>query len=451
MPNSNFVFISIIVVLTACNPSSKLVKQGDSKQKQGLNEEASVFYYNALLHKPHNPKVIEGLTLSAQEVLNDKFVNFNKLVVDNKVEEAINAYQNADRYNQNALSVGVNLKWPTEYNEVFADIKSEYVSTLYDQALIAMNDKRYEQAEVLFERIAILDSSYKGITVLRMNTILEPLYQHGLLELQQAKYKLAYQTFSKIVLQDEGYKDAKQLKEEAKQKSTTSIGVLPVYYTNATDEFPYNQLSTLISERLTLKAPVYTEIEPTGKLKVHLENRGWNDISDIDKAIEAGKTLGLKYVVWLTIKQVVYTQTPQTTEIKYAYEAFSENILNPYTGTYSAITKFRKVTYDDTYEQKKLTVLISFKFISTVDGSVVLSDEREHVQKDEVHQLVYKGNINNVYENLPTGNFLPPYDQAWRDLFTNQKRQPLSNAQLANETNQQVSKQITQSVLNYLR
>ena len=37
------------------------------------------------------------------------------------------------------------------------------------------------------------------------------------------------------------------------------------------------------------------------------------------------------------------------------------------------------------------------------------------------------------------------------NLFTNQKRQPLSNAQLANETNQQVSKQITQSVLNYLR
>lgn len=433
----------------ACNPVGKLVQEGDRKRDAGMHEEASTYYYNALLRKPKNGKAKEGLSISAQQVLNDKFTNFNKLVVENNVDEAMKVYKNAERYAETATKVGVNLRWPTEYDEVYTDIRAEYVSKLYDEAIELMNLKRYEQAEKTFERIAALDSSYKGITVLRINTVLEPLYQTGLLQMSQGKYKLAYQTFTKIVQQDDTYKDSKKLKVEAIEKATTTVGLLPVQYISGIDKL--TQLDVYLSERLMQHSFAYVKIQDGVSIKSTLESRGWSTISDAAKAAEAGRNIGMKYVVWVEVQKVVYTESPSRTEQKNAYEAFSENIPNPYTGTYSAITKFRKVTYDDNYEQRSYNMVLSYHLIATQDGKVVLSDIIHPSMKDEQHQFVYKGNIANIYEVLPTGNFLPPANQAWRDLFTNVKRQPLSKDQLAIETQRLAARQIAGAVSAYFK
>jgi tetratricopeptide (TPR) repeat protein len=378
-------------------------------------------------------------------------VNFNKLVVDNNIDEAMKTYRNAQTYFNTAASVGVALAWHNEYDDIYTDIRAEYISKIYDEALLQMKDKKYEAAEQTFERIAELDTSYRGITVLRLNTILEPLYVHGVAELQQGKYKQAYSTFSKIVAQDESYKDARQLKEEANQKATTTIGVLPLYTAPNQILLTPLSMSSLINDRIMQKTFAYVKVQPSETIRQTLESRGWTSISDVEKAIEAGKTLGLKYVVWVEVKRSTYKEVPLTTVQKTAYEAFSENILNPYTGTYSAITKFRKATYDDTYEEHTVSFLIAAKLISTADGRVVLSEEKEFTQKDEAHQMVYKGNINNLYDELPTGNYLPPANQAWRDMFTNVKRQPLTQEQLTGELVQQCARQIAQAVMGYFK
>jgi len=443
--------IGLICIVWSCNPTSKLVKQGDAKRNDGLHDEASTFYYNALLQKPNNTDAKQGLSISAQTVLNEKFTTFNKLVVENNVDEAMKVYKNAEKYSQVSVSVGVPLQWPSEYDEVYIDIRAEYISKLYDAALMDMNEKRYERAEQIFERIAVLDSTYKGITVLRINTILEPLFQHGLLELQQGKFKQAFQTFSKIVQQDEGFKNAKLLKEEANQKATTTIGVLPVYITNPSQNYAGQQLSSLLSNRLSQKAAAYVKIAAFEQLHNQLDNRGLQNIVTKEQAIIAGKMLALKYVLWLNIKDIQYTAIQPTIIQNQAYEAFTENILNPYTGTYSSITKFRKVNYDDSYEQRKIELKVAYQFISVDDGKVVLSEEKLFTQQDEVHQFIYLGKITNLYQDLPTGNQLPAIDQAWRDLFTNIRRKPLTQEQLSNEAYQQLSRQISLSLLGYFK
>lgn len=441
-----FLFIAIAV---ACNPVAKMVKEGDLKRQAGLHEDASTYYYNALLRKPKNVKATQGLEISAQEVLNEKFTNFNKLVVENNVDEAMKAYKNAERYNETAASVGVKLRWPTEYDEVYIDIRAEYISKLYDEALVLMNTKRYEQAEKTFERIAALDTNYRGITVLRINTVLEPLYRNGQLQMSQGKYKQAYQTFTKIVQQDDSYKDAKKLKDEAIDKATTTVGLLPAQYTGTTETAP--QLDQYIGERLMQHSFAYVKIQDAASVKKILDNRGWGNLSDVAKAVEAGRNIGMKYVVLVEVQQIEYKESPTTTEQKNAYEAFSENILNPYTGTYSAITKFRKVSYDDTYEQRSYNMVLSYKLIATADGKVILSDVIRPSLKDEQHQLVYKGNIANIYEELPTGNYLPPVNQAWRELFTNVKRPALTKTQLATETQRQAARQVAEAVSAFFK
>lgn len=427
-----------------------MIREGDKSREQGRNEDASTYYYNALLRKPKNARAKEGLAVSAQQVLNEKFSSFNKLVVENNVDEAMKTYKNAERYSKTASSVGVQLRWPTEYDEVYEDIRAEYIGKLYDEALLMMNDKRYEQAEKQFERIAGLDSNYRGITVLRLNTVLEPLYQTGMNQLGQGKYKLAYQTFSKIVQQDDAYKDARERKDEALNKATTTVGILPVK--NLADSTSsVAVLDDLINERMMQHSFAYVKVLSGKDFIQNLESRGWSNIGETGKAAEAGKNLGLKYVLLVLVKRIEYAQTPLTTEQKNAYEAFSENILNPYTGTYSAITKFRKVTYDDTYEQRSYTLHIDYQLISSADGKVVTGNSISPVLKDEQHQLVYKGNINNVYQELPSGNYLPPVNQEWRDLFTNVKRDPLTRSQLANEANRQAARQIAGVISAYFK
>lgn len=437
--------------MVACNPSGKLTKQGKVKQDAGMYEDASVYYYNALLANPKNANAKAGLAVTAQAVLNEKFDRFNKLVVENNVDEAMRVYQSAEKYSRTSTSVGVPLRWPTEYDEVYVDIRSEYISKLYDEALLLMNGKQYEKAERVFEQIGALDSTYRGITVLRINTVLDPLYDHGLMEMEQGKYRQAYQTFSKIVQQDENYKDAKQLKDEANQKATTSIAVFPVYCEQPDSLLQSAELTKMIHAKLQQKKYDYIQLESAENTQNTLQTRGWDIVPDINKVIEAGRTIGIKYVVWVKIESVQYKETPITKEPRAAYEAFSENILNPYTGTYSAITKFRKVSYDDTYEQRLITVRYEYALVNTMDGKTMLSEKKEHTQKDEIHQYVYAGNINNLYEELPTGNYLPAPNLEWRDQFANSKRNPMNQSQLMGETRYAISKQVSQAVMGILR
>src|SRR6478736_3360073 len=150
------------------------------------------------------------------------------------------------------------------------------------------------------------------------------------------------------------------------------------------------------------------------------------------------------------IDSVSYQESSTFTEPKVAYEAFSENILNPYTGTYSAITKFQKVSYADTYEKRMVVVKYQYALVNATDGKAVLSEQKEHTQKDEVHQFVFAGNINNLYEELPTGNYLPSPNPEWRELFSNSKRNPLSRTQLVAETQFVIAKQVSQAVISVL-
>src|SRR6186713_2348163 len=86
------------VILFSCNPSNKLTKEGDRVYANKQYEDATSFYYNALLKNPKNKRAQAGLQQSAQLVLNQKFSDFRKLVLDNKIEEAIKQYQYSEAF-----------------------------------------------------------------------------------------------------------------------------------------------------------------------------------------------------------------------------------------------------------------------------------------------------------------------------------------------------------------
>ena len=445
-----FYFLLLGYFIIGCNPAKQLIKTGDALEAQGNHEDATDYYFNALLKNPGNKEALVALKKSAQPVLNDKFTLFSKYVLENKIEEAVKQYKNAEKYFKAAENVRVKLEWPSEYNEVYSDVRDEYVLGLYDNALRLFKDKKFDAAEHQFGQIAVYDSTYKEATILRLNTVLEPLYQRGLRQIAKTQFKDANNSFDRILEIDDHYKDSEKQRNIAKESATISLAVFPVVNKigNLGDESLMNEL---ISQKLKKNNNPYIRISVPEEFAKNLEARGWLDINNPMKAAEAGRNFGYRYVL---ITQLIIDEekiTPYSKTVKNAFEAFTESILNPITNTYNYISKFKKTTYDDSYEARKLRYKVAYQLVSTSDGKVLFSDEIDREKIDEQHLLSFNGNINNLYQELPEGSFLPPPNDAWREQFTMIKRKLLTKEELSKELSIQISQIIASSILPKLK
>ncbi|TAE84368.1 MAG: hypothetical protein EAY81_07720, partial [Bacteroidetes bacterium] len=105
-----------------------------------------------------------------------------------------------------------------------------------------------------------------------------------------------------------------------------------------------------------------------------------------------------------------------------AYEAVTENILNPYTQTYQSISKFKKTTYIDNTESQQVFIKVYYQVIQVSTGEVIAQNEVMVNKLDELHQAVFSGNPSNLFPTLPEGNYLPQVPEEWRNMFANNKR-----------------------------
>jgi tetratricopeptide (TPR) repeat protein len=430
--------ILLLLLAVACNPSKQLTNDGNKLAAEGRHEDAVSYYYSALLKSPNYKPAKDALRENAQIVLNDKFKVFHQQVLDHKVEDAVKQYQYAVQFSRNAKNVGVLLEWPYEYDEVYDDVRREYTGILFDEAILLMNQKKYDLAEKKLQQIAVYDSNYAHVSVLRLHTVLDPLYDDGLRTLEAGKYQEAYEIFGKVVNLDEDYKDAKVRREEALSKATSRIGILPVVTRNT----EINNVNDLLDNQVKKSTYAFVQVVDYEGMGNMLTARGWTGIDSLAQAIQAGKSLGLQYIMFTRISTVVDTFIPTHIETRIAYEAFTENIPNPYTETYSYITKFKKVEYNDVYEARIITYKVLSVLVSCDDQKALFIDEFESSKTDELHKFDYKGNPNNLYEELPQGNFLPPADKAWRDLFTSAKRSLLDKPVLIKELEKEIANRL---------
>lgn len=453
MPNLRLTYIVwctvSLLLFAACATSSKYTRTGDQFRAKGNHDEASAYYYNALLKNRKNEKARSGLLQSGQVVLNEKFATFSKLVVDQKIEESMKQYGYAEKYAANAKSVGVDLAWPYEYEEVYEDIKQEYLGKLFDDALIMMNNRKYDLAEKQFERIATYDSSYQNVSVLRLHTVLEPLYNKGIRQLQTGKYPEAYKTFTRLMEIDDQFKDVKARKEEAAAKATSKVGIFPVQNLSASPG-EENAIADMLNKRVKAGAS-FISLIPSDEIKRVIETRGFTTLPDQHTTLQAAKSVGLQYVIRVVLESASDSLEKAEKKERPAYEAFTENIPNPYTGTYTYISKFKKITYLDTYEARTVKYKVALYILRVADGATLFTENYTLEKKDQVHAYSYNGKVNNLYETLPADNQMPPPNQEWRERFFNDKRKLLGKDELSRELILDLADQVNKAVALYIK
>lgn len=444
-----YLFFCCAVLLQACNTTGKLLRMADGFAAKGKYDEAATYYYNALLKKPRNSHAQLGLRSNGQLVLNEKFAAFSRLVLEQKIEQAMRQYDYAGKYAANAEGAGVKLSWAYEYDEVYEEIKQEYLETLFNEALQLMNNKKYDLAEKQFERMAYYDSTYSGLSVLRLHTVLEPLYEKGLKQLAAARYEDAFRTFSRLCDIDDGFKDVKQRREEASAKATTKFGLLPAQnhsrYTGIESGF-----DQILAQRIK-PGSSFLHIMGADALKPVLEKRGFTSLKTDTTVWQAAKSISLRYALYLEILHFADTSGQTQKEERTAYEAVTENVPNPYTGMYTYISKFKKITYLDSREYKKVTCRIRFMLLDLQNSSLLAEETLELEKSDTKHAYVYNGKINNLYEHLPKDNQMPPPDQEWRERFYNSNRALLTSADLTKELQTEAAAIVLKKISPWLK
>jgi len=441
----------ISTILFGCNPSKKYVEQGDKQYQLGNYEEAANYYYNALLAKRDNIVAQQGLKKAGNNVLTSKFTLFAKKAIENNSAEAVKQYLSNRKYFRKIESVGVELDWPTMYDDVYEDLKNEYIGKLYDEGLQLMKQNKYDKAEATFSKIAEIDSSYKDVSVLRMTSIMEPLYDRGLSNMNTQNYKEAFRNFEKVVAYDATYKNAKVLKEEALVKATISIGILSINTRLKIREFDQKLYQYLLTEMVKTKGPFIKIVDRNYIEKMLNEQQlGMSGAIDPVSAAKAGKLLGLKYFLLANVNDSKYSEKNTKQDSVLAYESYTESIPDPVNGTYQHLTKFKKVYYSESFQQKSYYLSVFYQLISTETAEVITSNIFNLTKNDEQQLNIYNGNVKNLYRDLPAGNYTPPEQNEWRKQFNVARRILMSKEDLEAKSYIELSKKISEEVRLYI-
>lgn len=442
-----FIFL---LQLMACDSSLKFVQTADKLATAGNYSDAADNYYTALLTNPNNTKAKLGLQKSAQMVLDAKFGSFAKKVVEGSSEDALRQYNYCKDYFNNLKNIGVDLNWQTLYDQLYEETKQEFIGKQYDIGLGLMKENKFDKAELAFDRILEFDSSYKNVSVLRIQSVVEPLYNQGLKYMEAENYKAAYKNFGQVAGFDATYKQTLQFLNLSLQKASLPIAAILVSkktFTNREDVSFYEMLVARLSKS---KNPFLKVIDRTHLEKLLKEQElGMSGIIDAETASKAGKLIGAKYFLLINVSDVIFDELKPTTSIETAYESFSQRIVNE-TGDAQSVIKFKKVDYKETKQYRKVEARVSYQLVSVQSGQIVSSEVFSDEKADAHVYARFDGNKDNLYPSLPAGNFMPQAPKEWTEKFYELNRNLASQQSLADKTYEAISLKIIDDINLYI-
>lgn len=438
------------MMLSACDSSLQYIKVADKQALDGSHSDAADNYYTALLIKPQNIKAKQGLQKNAQLVLDGKFSTFAKYVVDGNNEQALRQYSYCKDYFNNLKNIGVDLNWLAYFDPLYEETKQEYISKQYDLGLSQMNENKFDKAEFTFAKIVEFDSSYKNVSVLRMQSVLEPLYNQGLKFIDAENYKVAYKTFKQVSTFDATYKNTLQMLKYASEKASLPLAAVLVgkkQYQNYEDLSFYE---ALVAKFGNAKNPFLKIIDKNNLDRLLNQQPDSITITDAETAAKAGKLIGAKYFLLIDVNEVKFDELKPTTTDEPAYQSFSERVVGA-NGESQSVIKFKKVNYAETKKFRKVEAKVTYQLVSVQSGQIVSSETFSSEQYD-VHVFArFNGNTDNLYPSLPAGNFMPNAPVEWKEKFFELNRDLITSQTLADQAFAEISQKIMDDIDLYIQ
>jgi hypothetical protein len=268
--------------------------------------------------------------------------------------------------------------------------------------------------------------------------------------MEAKNYKAAYKVFGQVASFDNTYKQNMQLLNESLQKASLPIAAILVNkkkFNNQEDSLFYQ----LLLDRLRNSKNPFLKIIDRNSLENQLKEKAFdlNEIIVAETASKAGKLIGAMYFLLIDINEIIFDEMKPTTTVETAYESFSQRVMNE-TGDAQSVIKFKKVNYKETKQYRKVTAKVRYQLVSVQSGQIVSSEVFSDEAFDAHVYARFDGNKDNLYPNLPAGNFMPQAPKEWTDKFYELNRNLESLQSLANKTYESISLKIIDDINLYM-
>ena len=394
------ILTSITIVLTGC-ASKRHLKNALKYDEAGLYEDAANLYMRSLSANRDNIEAKLGLKRTGQMVLDQRLKDFSTFHNNNQHGDATYAYINAEKYVNQANSLGVRLDFTGNYYELYMTSRNIYLNNLYNDGIGALEVESFDIAEERFYEILNIDDSYKDARENWAIARFEPIYRDGLNFMNLKLYRKAYFAFNTILSEYGTYKNAVLLREEALDGATITIAVLPFYTTkNNYRSYAAKLRANTISEISSLPLPFYKIVnDPIINNLPQI-----SVINDPSLILSIIKKAGAKFAADnILMARIVnfeeYTSKPKKT-LKKAYIKETKEITNR-SGAKERVTEYKKVSYLQIEHNSSASLRVEFSLVNISTGEIVLTDYLDFND----HQNITYSTYDDDYRNLIPGEW----------------------------------------------
>ncbi len=442
-----------VIILGGC-VSKRYAKKGLKFEQAGLYEMAAEMYYQSMVANPKNVDAAIGLKKNGQRLLDDKGFEVSKAYLSGDDKAVVYNYIEAKAYMNKVNATGVSISISPMAQGYYDEAKPRYLSKLYDEARLLLEEEKFRESELLFAEIKLVDPLYQGVDEHMKISQSEPLYRAGMEFLINGLYRSAYANFNSIITTHGTYKDSKDLRDEALSKGMITIAIEIIRNNSSYKDAGTILQSRIVSDLNGLNNPFIKVIDtkPTQQYSSPQQHS-----SSIGVNIKVGQ-LAPKAVLKGTVLKFDANDGKVKREEKRGYLKEEIIVKDKDTGEDRKETKYHKVTYMEISRENSVEAAFQYQLNSTETSAVLVSDAINQNVSDAIRYATFSGDKNKLVpgyweftdKNSPKDKIddNPGAVKALQNLLSaNQNIKSVSTLQL--ETIEKISSRVAHKINQY--
>jgi tetratricopeptide (TPR) repeat protein len=210
-----YLIVFLFLFIISCSVKNSTLKKGAEMEKLGNFKQATELYLGVLYRKPNLPEIENALRRSAQLHISETAFTIATKNEKGDKEGVVNEYYNLNGFVNQVNAFTKNLDIDQQTKAIYNKNLDQYLMGQYDLGIKYLSEKKFAEAESVFNDISRFNPNYKDTPKQLSNAINEPVYLSGIQLFGEKKYMPAYDKWNEIYTREANYKDVKNKLQQA--------------------------------------------------------------------------------------------------------------------------------------------------------------------------------------------------------------------------------------------
>ena len=210
-----YLIVLLFLFIISCSVKNSTLKKGAEMEKLGNFKQASELYLGVLYRKPNLPEIENALRRSAQLHISETAFTIATKNEKGDKEGVVNEYYNLNGFVNQVNAFTKNLDIDQQTKAIYNKNLDQYLMGQYDLGIKYLSEKKFAEAESVFNDISRFNPNYKDTPKQLSIAINEPVYLSGIQLFGEKKYMPAYDKWNEIYTREANYKDVKNKLQQA--------------------------------------------------------------------------------------------------------------------------------------------------------------------------------------------------------------------------------------------